>query len=229
MKKLTTLKRLGNPLAPRYGWNGPTFIQKIKPSSEAQKSKKYQPLTLQESCTKEVYTMKIDYWETESIGVLQCRTLDQLAEKFYACDNCSRMLANDQGEAKQCFNVLYKCKRTELIFYGLFFNIHKIMLYISLTGSFKFEVNVMLVTFKELSGVPFLLRACSERCQDLLAESYGNKNIERQHELDIKYENDIKKAQEDLREGHMEELPNRSYTYTPSQLYYRRKKRCSIM
>ena len=95
----------------------------------------------------------------------------------------------------------------------------------------------MLITFKELSGVPFQLRACSEQCQDLLAESYGNKNIELQHELDIKYENDMKKAQEYLKEGHMEELPNRSYTYTP-QMYYsttwkgrrrNRKKRCSIM
>ena len=92
LKSLTNLKRHGCPLSPRYSWHGPKYVNKVKPTSDSKQPQVFQPLTLQESCTKEVFTLKLDYWETRSIGVMQCRTLDHLAEFCFACDNCHRML-----------------------------------------------------------------------------------------------------------------------------------------
>jgi len=99
LKSLTNLRRHGSSLAPPHDWYGPRFVHKVLPKAKDQsKTKVYQPLSLQASCTKEIFTMKIDYWETSTIGVLQCRTMDSLAEKFYACDNCGRMLQNSEGK-----------------------------------------------------------------------------------------------------------------------------------
>ncbi len=92
LKSLTDLKRYKCPWSDRTPLNAPKYVNIEKPTSDSQQPQVFQPLTLQESCTKEIFTLKLDYWETRSIGVMQCRTLDHLAEFCFACDNCHRML-----------------------------------------------------------------------------------------------------------------------------------------
>ena len=53
---------------------------------------------------------------------------------------------------------------------------------------------VLLVTFCELSGVPFLICACSKDCQTAIAHKYGERNIELQKELDLEYEKMMEEA-----------------------------------
>ncbi len=93
-----------------------------------------------------------------------------------------------------------------------------------------------------MSGVPFIFHACSEKCSEDLADTYGELNIALQKELDIKYENDVKKAQEDMKKGLVPELPDTGvYSYTPHPAYARlqagrnhrnrghERKKCTIM
>ena len=56
-------------------------------------------------------------------------------------------------------------------------------------------MEVLLLTFLELSGVVFLLHVCSKNCQDKVIEAYGKKNVQLQKELDEKYEREIKEAE----------------------------------
>ena len=92
-----------------------------------------------------------------------------------------------------------------------------------------------MASFKELSGVPFGLCACSENCQNDLVSFYGDKNIELQKELDDKYQEMVKAAQEEVDNGLTEELPQRTYSYqspynfTSTSNRRRRRKKCSIM
>ena len=53
---------------------------------------------------------------------------------------------------------------------------------------------VLLVTFCQLSGVPFLICACSQECQKAIAKKYGEMNIELQKQLDLEYEQMVKEA-----------------------------------
>lgn len=97
LPKLHTLRRLDNPLTPRYQCHGPHYTRKINKGQPKKDEKKvYQPLSLQASCTTVVFTSKLNYWKTNLIGPLQCKTLDSLATQFISCDSCSRMLP-DQG------------------------------------------------------------------------------------------------------------------------------------
>jgi hypothetical protein len=59
---------------------------------------------------------------------------------------------------------------------------------------YEYSVAVLLVTFCELSGVPFLICACSQECQKAIAKKYGDLNIELQKQLDLEYERMVKEA-----------------------------------
>lgn len=96
LPKLNTLRRLDNPLTPRYDCYGPHFTRIVNESSHNEK-KVYQPLSLQANCTATIFTSKLDYWKTDFIGPLQCKTLDRLATQFTICNHCDRMLF-DKGE-----------------------------------------------------------------------------------------------------------------------------------
>lgn len=97
----------------------------------------------------------------------------------------------------------------------------------------KFQVEVLLVRFRELSGVPFLLNACNEACQGELEDTYGQRNVDLQRKLDAEYDESIKQAQREMgmdvpvtrphhRTSRRRQRTHR-YTVTP------RRKRCSIM
>ncbi len=106
----------------------------------------------------------------------------------------------------------------------------------------KYAVRTLLLTFKGLSGVPVIFHACSEKCSEDLADTYGELNIALQKEIDIKYENDVKKAHEDMKNGLIPELPDSGlHNCTPHPAYARlqagrnhqnrgrRRKKCTIM
>lgn len=59
---------------------------------------------------------------------------------------------------------------------------------------YEYSVAVLLVTFCELSGVPFLVCACSQECQEVIAKKFGERNIELQKQLDLDYKEMIKEA-----------------------------------
>ena len=59
---------------------------------------------------------------------------------------------------------------------------------------YEYSVAVLLVTFCELSGVPFLICACSQECQKAISQKYGDMNIELQKQLDLEYERMVKEA-----------------------------------
>ena len=59
---------------------------------------------------------------------------------------------------------------------------------------YEYSVAVLLVTFCQLSGVPFLICACSQECQKAIAQKYGDMNIELQKQLDLEYERMVKEA-----------------------------------
>jgi TRAP-type C4-dicarboxylate transport system substrate-binding protein len=96
----------------------------------------------------------------------------------------------------------------------------------------RYHVEVLLVTFVELSGVPFLLKACSENCQTKLMEMYGQKNVELQEKLDSEYDESIRQA---LKEQGMEvSTPQPQHRHRSRRRHHqthstRRRKRCSIM
>jgi Leucine-rich repeat (LRR) protein len=99
LSNLTTLRRLQNPLTPRHECHGPHYTRKLCVNGDTADSKKvYQPISLQAACTTVIYSSKVEYWGTDVIGPLQCKTLDRLAAQFTICDNCDRMLLPDQGE-----------------------------------------------------------------------------------------------------------------------------------
>ena len=77
-----------------------------------------------------------------------------------------------------------------------------------------FRVDVLLVTFKGLNAVPFVLWACSDRCQELLVQSYRTTNIALEQELDARYRSAMERGQKDLNLGRIDPLPSRTYTYT---------------
>lgn len=97
------------------------------------------------------------------------------------------------------------------------------------------------MTFAELSGVPFLLSACNETCQQKLLEKYGEMNVALQKQLDSDYEESIKRAMKEVEEGKVTLGPAPG-PYTPPppwnnmppwppnrQQQRRRRKQCSIM
>lgn len=90
---LTTLRRLQNPLTPIYECYGPRYTRKI---TDTKSKSVYQPISLQASCATVIFTSQVEYWGTDIIGPLQCKTLDGLATQFTICDNCNRMLT-EQG------------------------------------------------------------------------------------------------------------------------------------
>ena len=59
---------------------------------------------------------------------------------------------------------------------------------------YEYSIAVLLVTFCQLSGVPFLICACSQDCQKAIAKKYGDMNIELQKKLDREYEQMVKEA-----------------------------------
>ena len=93
LKNLTTLRRLDNSLTQMYDYTGPHYTKTVSTTVEC---KVYQPLSLQANCTKVVFTSQIHYWDMDTIGQLQCKTLDRLAEQFTVCDNCNKMLSANQ-------------------------------------------------------------------------------------------------------------------------------------
>ncbi len=99
LPNLKNLRRLQNPLTPRYTCYGPKYTNRLhKKATNPNDKKVYQPLSLQASCTTVVFTSQVQYWEMDIIGPLQCKTLDRLAEQFTICENCSRMLQTDHGK-----------------------------------------------------------------------------------------------------------------------------------
>lgn len=86
--------------------------------------------------------------------------------------------------------------------------------------------------------MPFLLHACSKNCQEKLAEEYGELNITLQRELDAQYEESIKLAEKQVKEGKVD-LGLKPVAYDPPAPWNHmppahryivpRRKRCSIM
>lgn len=102
-------------------------------------------------------------------------------------------------------------------------------------------MEVLLVTFVELSGVPFLLNACNETCQKELMDRYGEKNIQLQKQLDKDYEASIKQALREVEKGTVDLGPapgpytppppwnTRAWNTNTRRMQQRRRKKCSIM
>ena len=102
-------------------------------------------------------------------------------------------------------------------------------------------MEVLLVTFVELSGVPFKLTACGDECLGKLMEKYGDMNIELQKNLDEAYEASTKQAIKEAEKNEGESLGPAPPSYTPpppwdrmppwpaTQHTRRHKKRCTIM
>ena len=57
-----------------------------------------------------------------------------------------------------------------------------------------YGVEVMLVELVELRGVPVFFNVCSTDCRDKTVEKYGDKNIQMQKEIDVKYAKEILEA-----------------------------------
>ena len=90
LKKLKELRRLDNPLPPRWdGFQSPPHVNvRNQSTSNSDKKKVYNPESLQAFCTKVAFTHQIDYWKHDTLGPLQCKTLDSLAPSFTICENC---------------------------------------------------------------------------------------------------------------------------------------------
>lgn len=108
LHNLQTLRRLQNPLTPRYQCFGPHYTRKIDRAKSDGKTV-YQPLSLQATCTTVVFTSKLEYWKMDYIGPLQCKTLDRLATQFSICDNCSRMLPDQGINNELCQYCIHAC------------------------------------------------------------------------------------------------------------------------
>lgn len=91
--------------------------------------------------------------------------------------------------------------------------------------AYKHQVEVLLVTFAELSGVPFLLKACNEACQSKLMDTHGQRNIGSQAKLDTAYDESIKQARREM--GMDVFVPRPQHRHRTHGT--RRRKRCSIM
>ena len=108
---------------------------------------------------------------------------------------------------------------------------------------YDFSVAVLLVTFCQLSGVPFLICACSQECQKAVAKKYGEMNIELQKQLDKEYEQMVKEANAyakhndvditslNVPESQISMFAPYGYTlnYSNTQRRRRHRKKCSIM
>ena len=95
LKNLQELKRLDNPLTPRYDMAGPRYAQaKNSKNTTAGQNKevKFNPHSLQTLCTRTVFSSQVDYWQHTIIGPLQCKTLDRLAATFALCENCKQAI-----------------------------------------------------------------------------------------------------------------------------------------
>ena len=88
LDKLEDLRRLDNPLPPR--WSGFETAPHINTTSKGddKKEKVYNPDSLQTLCTRVAFTNHIDYWKLDTVGPLQCKILDSLASQFVICENC---------------------------------------------------------------------------------------------------------------------------------------------
>ena len=94
LKNLKELRRLDNPLPPRWqGFASPPHVNVPKQSTSS-KENIYNPESLQTLCTKVTFTHQVDYWKHESLGVLQCKTLDSLASQFTVCEQCHTAIPN---------------------------------------------------------------------------------------------------------------------------------------
>lgn len=106
---------------------------------------------------------------------------------------------------------------------------------------YDYSVAVLLVTFRELSGVPFLICACSKECQEAIAKKFGEKNIELQKQLDLEYEQMTKRAianssctevdtSMNVPESEVSNFtPRLPYGWGESGRRRRHKKKCTIM
>ena len=105
LEKLEDLRRLDNPLPPR--WNGfPSHPHVNKYNRAPAKPKQpavYNPESLQMLCTKVVFTHKIDYWKRDTLGPLQCKTLDNLAADVTICENCHTTVPKQGMTIMQCW------------------------------------------------------------------------------------------------------------------------------
>lgn len=82
---LKELRRLDNPLV-----MGKDMLRGV-PAVPATGTV-HNPASLQSLCTRAVFVNHIDYWEQESLGQLQCKTLDYLASSFFLCDRCGTVI-----------------------------------------------------------------------------------------------------------------------------------------
>ncbi len=107
-------------------------------------------------------------------------------------------------------------------------------------------VEVLLLTFVELSGVSFRLNTCSQECQTKTVKKYSEKNIQLQKKLDEKYEREIREAEQfvarnvvdispetinapsNLVENFVARYP-RGRPYVRRNLNRRQRRKCAIM
>ena len=86
----------------------------------------------------------------------------------------------------------------------------------SVARQYEYSVAVLLVTFCSLSGVPFLICACSKDCQNAIATKFGKRNIELQKQLDLEYELMMKQAVKDANKGEVD-ISSNELEYEPSE------------
>ena len=108
LKNLEELRRLDNPLPPRWqGFASPPHVNvPCQPTSKSNEKNIYNPESLQRLCTKVTFTHQIDYWKHESLGVLQCQTLDSLASHFTVCEQCHTAIPNTGKQTNRLANIV---------------------------------------------------------------------------------------------------------------------------
>ena len=94
LKKLEEVRRLDNPLTPRYEMHAPQYVNSFEKSPPKGASVKYNPQSLQMICTKKAISSQIDYWQQTTLGPLQCKTLDSIAADFATCEHCNAAISN---------------------------------------------------------------------------------------------------------------------------------------
>ena len=81
LKNLRDLRRLDNPLS------GST------PVTQTTTTNIHSPASLQSLCTRAVFINQIDYWKQQSLGPMQCKTLDYISSSLHLCDRCETVIS----------------------------------------------------------------------------------------------------------------------------------------
>ena len=90
LTNLQELRRLENPLRSRSELS--SIPNSSAPLTQATAGI-HSPGSLQSLCTRAMFTNHIDYWKHESLGPMQCKTLDHFASSLFLCDRCGTVIS----------------------------------------------------------------------------------------------------------------------------------------